>query len=60
MATLIELKKEVEEESGTSIKLTFSGANEAHILAKEIGEAGVGVILNPSRPFPGTWKSRRM
>lgn len=60
MATLITLKKEIEKESGTNIRLVFSGANEAHLLAKEIGEAGVGIILNPSRPFPGTWKSRRM
>ncbi|KAF5309156.1 hypothetical protein D9619_012722 [Psilocybe cf. subviscida] len=60
MATLINLKKETEAKSGKSIKLTFAGANEAHLLAKEIGEAGVGVILNPSRPFPGTWKSRRI
>lgn len=30
------------------------------MIAKEIGEAGVGVILIPSRPFPMTWKSKRM
>ncbi|KAF9474768.1 carbohydrate esterase family 9 protein [Pholiota conissans] len=60
MATLINLKKEIEELSGTDLQFVFEGANEAHLLAKEIGEAGVGVILNPSRPFPGTWKSRRI
>ncbi|KAG6911111.1 hypothetical protein DXG01_003851 [Tephrocybe rancida] len=60
MASLIRLKQEVEDDSGNTIKLTFSGANEAHLLAKEIGEAGVGVILAPSRPFPGTWESRRI
>lgn len=60
MASLISLKKEVEVKSGTSIQMTFSGANEAHLLAKEIGDAGIGVILQPSRPFPGAWKSRRM
>jgi hypothetical protein len=60
MASLISLKKEVEVKSGTSIQMTFSGANEAHLLAKEIGDAGIGIILQPSRPFPGTWKSRRM
>jgi hypothetical protein len=54
------LKKETEKKSGRTIKLTFAGANEAHLLAKEIGEAGVDVILNPSRPFPGTWKSKRI
>jgi hypothetical protein len=60
MASLINLKKEIETEHGTLIQFTFAGASEAHILAKEIGAAKVGIILNPCRPFPGTWKSRRM
>ena len=60
MASLINLKKEIEIEHRTHIRITFSGASEAHILAKEIGAAKVGVILNPARPFPATWKSRRM
>lgn len=60
MATLIELKKEIETKHQTKIQLTFSGAAEAHLLAKEIAGAGVGVILIPSRPLPTTWKSRRM
>ncbi|KAF8897048.1 hypothetical protein CPB84DRAFT_1781415 [Gymnopilus junonius] len=60
MASLINLKKEIEEQSGETLQITFAGANEAHLLAKEIGEAGIGVILNPSRPFPTTWKSRRI
>lgn len=60
MGSLIKLKEEIEEYSGSEIRLVFSGASEAHLLAKEIGRAGVGVILNPSRPFPGEWRSRRM
>jgi len=60
MATLIELKKEIEAEHKAKVQLSFSGASEAHLLAKEIGEAGIGVILNPARPFPTTWKERRM
>ncbi|KAF9012391.1 hypothetical protein BDQ17DRAFT_1419786 [Cyathus striatus] len=60
MATLIQLKKEVEKKTGSDLQLVFSGANEAHILAKEIGENGIGVILTPSRPFPTTWKSKRI
>jgi hypothetical protein len=54
------LKKEVENKSGQSMKLTLAGASEAHLLAQEIGKAGVGVILVPSRPFPGKWEQRRM
>jgi len=60
MATLIDLKKEIETKHKTKIRLTFSGAAESHLLAKEIAMAGVGVILIPLRPFPANWKSRRM
>ncbi|KAF6761228.1 hypothetical protein DFP72DRAFT_959128 [Ephemerocybe angulata] len=60
MASLIQLKEEVESHSGKAAQFTFSGANEAHLLAKEIGQAGVGVILTPARPFPGSWRSRRI
>jgi hypothetical protein len=60
MASLIQLKKEAEENSRRPIRLTFSGASEAHLLAKEIGQAGIGVILTSPRPFPATWESSRM
>ncbi|CAA7259139.1 unnamed protein product [Cyclocybe aegerita] len=60
IATLIKLKQEVEAFHGTTIQLTLAGANEAHLLAKEIGQAGIGVILAPSRSFPGTWRSQRI
>ncbi|KAL1759392.1 hypothetical protein FB107DRAFT_205135 [Schizophyllum commune] len=60
IASLILLKAEVEREKNTRIQLTLSGATEAHLLAKEISEANIGVIINPSRPFPGSWESRRI
>ncbi|KXN85387.1 hypothetical protein AN958_11487 [Leucoagaricus sp. SymC.cos] len=60
MATLIKLKQEVEGSIKTRLRMTFVGASEAHILAKEIGHAGIGVILRPVRPFPYTWKSKRI
>lgn len=60
MASLIRLKAEVENASGSAIQMTFTGASEAHLLAKEIGVSGVGVIVSPSRPFPSTWEKRRM
>lgn len=60
IATLIVLKKEVEVEVEKEIRLTITGGAEAHLLAKEIAEANVGVILNPSRPFPYVWEDRRM
>lgn len=38
MSSLLKLKTETEERWGTTIKMTFSGATEAHLLAKEIGK----------------------
>ncbi|KAH7913892.1 carbohydrate esterase family 9 protein [Hygrophoropsis aurantiaca] len=60
IATLIQLKREVEAVKGTRIPLTITGASEAHLLAEELGQAGVGVILNPARPFPANWEDRRI
>ncbi|KAF7334289.1 Carbohydrate esterase family 9 protein [Mycena sanguinolenta] len=59
IASLLLLKKEVEAAAGTPIRLTLAGATEAHLLAKEIGQAGVGVIVH-QRPFPTTWEERRI
>ncbi|KAJ7669296.1 carbohydrate esterase family 9 protein [Mycena polygramma] len=59
IASVLVLKKEVEAVSGTPIRLTLAGASEAHLLAKEIGEAGVGVIVE-QRPFPGMWEQQRI
>ena len=77
MSTLLILKREVEEMKGSTMRMIFTGAAEAHLIAEQIGErcvvvrqavlltvhegkAGVGVILNPARPFPTTWEDRRM
>ena len=37
MAALLKLKAEVEQNRGTAMRMVFSGAAEAHLLAKEIG-----------------------
>ncbi len=37
----------------------LAGAHEAHLLAKEIRNADVSVILIPSRQFPETWDKLR-
>jgi hypothetical protein len=60
MATLLNLKSEYEEFNGKTLRLTFVGASEAHLLADEIGNANVSVILTSPRPFPGYWEKRRM
>jgi hypothetical protein len=60
IATLIVLKREVERETRKTMKMTITGAAEAYMLAKELSESGVGVILNPARPYPYVWEGRRM
>ncbi|KAJ7178979.1 carbohydrate esterase family 9 protein [Mycena filopes] len=58
MATLLILKAEVENRLGSRMRMVFSGAAEAHILAKEIRNANVAVILD-AKPTVGTWEDRR-
>ncbi|KAH9918644.1 uncharacterized protein B0H18DRAFT_1030145 [Fomitopsis serialis] len=59
IATVIQLKEEVEVETGVPLKVIISGGAESHLLAKELGEASVGVILKPPRPYPLQWDFRR-
>ena len=51
MAMLLGLKYEYEETTGRRLKLTFSGARETHLIAKDIALAGVSVGLTSPRPF---------
>ncbi|KAF7428612.1 hypothetical protein PC9H_007839 [Pleurotus ostreatus] len=60
MASLIKLKAEVEAQTEIPIRLTFSGANEAHLIAEEIAAANIGVVLVQYRPFPSTWEKKRI
>jgi hypothetical protein len=59
MARLISIKREVEAEKGTKIRMVFHDATEAHLLAKEIAEAEIGVIVAPARAFPYTAEESR-
>ncbi|KAJ7512469.1 hypothetical protein B0H11DRAFT_1898948 [Mycena galericulata] len=59
IASLLVLKKEVEAAKGHTVRLTLAGATEAHLLAKKIGQAGVGVIVK-QRPFPAAWEQKRV
>ncbi|KAG2013293.1 hypothetical protein CC2G_010222 [Coprinopsis cinerea AmutBmut pab1-1] len=60
MASLLILKMDIENRIGSRMRMVFSGAAEAHLLAKEISFADVGVILNPARPYPMVWDQRRI
>ncbi|PFH51276.1 hypothetical protein AMATHDRAFT_142867 [Amanita thiersii Skay4041] len=60
MASLLILKADVEEKIGSRMRMVFSGASEAHLLAQEIRDGDVGVILKPIRPYPLVWDQRRI
>ncbi|KAE9395829.1 carbohydrate esterase family 9 protein [Gymnopus androsaceus JB14] len=60
IATLISLKKEAEAIHGNPIRLTIAGAVESHLLARELAEANVGVVVGPIHPFPDSWENRRI
>ncbi|KAJ6616478.1 carbohydrate esterase family 9 protein [Mycena sp. CBHHK59/15] len=59
IASVLAMKKVVEASTGTPMRVTLAGATEAHLLAKEIGQAGVGVIVQ-QRPYPSKWEQRRI
>ncbi|KAJ6469481.1 hypothetical protein C8R45DRAFT_432289 [Mycena sanguinolenta] len=59
IASLLVLKKQVEAAKGTPMQLTIAGATEAHLLAKEIAAAGVGVLIE-QRPYPSRWEQKRL
>ncbi|KAG6835004.1 hypothetical protein H0H93_005679, partial [Arthromyces matolae] len=60
MTTLLKLKANYESWSGNSLRLTFTGAAEAHLLADEISDAGVSVVITSPRPYPGAWENQRI
>ncbi|KAI0761058.1 hypothetical protein BD413DRAFT_486566, partial [Trametes elegans] len=54
------LRSEVEADLGNKIKVTLVGATEAHLVAPEIGEANIGVLIAQTRPFPHNWEEWRL
>ncbi|KZT11046.1 uncharacterized protein LAESUDRAFT_809876 [Laetiporus sulphureus 93-53] len=60
IATLIDLKHEVELVTGVRMKMTISGGTEAHLLAEELAGADIGVILKPPRSYPYDWDRKRI
>lgn len=53
IATVIQLKGDIEKQTGIPLRVVISGGGESHILAKELGEASIGVLLKPPRPYVG-------
>jgi hypothetical protein len=65
IAALLRVKREVEEaiasalDRSNTIRLVILGGAEAHLVAPELAEAGVGVVLAPFQSYAGTWDQRR-
>lgn len=68
IATALRIKSEIEGMLETSkvagvtqrLKVAIIGGAESHMVAKELGEAGVGVILSPLQSIGDSWDSRRV
>ncbi|KAJ4001803.1 carbohydrate esterase family 9 protein [Lentinula boryana] len=60
MASLIMLRAEVDAKIGGQMRMVFVGATEAWLLAKELSQARVGVILTSLKPVAATWDQRRI
>ncbi|OLN81045.1 hypothetical protein CCHL11_09415 [Colletotrichum chlorophyti] len=65
IATLLDLKASVEEaiamvqNTASRIRLVIVGGAEAHLVARDLAEAGVGVILAPMQSYAVSWDQRR-
>ncbi|GAA5942389.1 uncharacterized protein JCM15063_006228 [Sporobolomyces koalae] len=61
IASLILLKREIETRAHGrySLKWIIAGGQEAHLVADELAQASIGVILSPPRSFPESWDARR-
>ncbi|KAF9076825.1 hypothetical protein BDP27DRAFT_1312651 [Rhodocollybia butyracea] len=60
MASLILLRHEVDGKIGGQMRMVFIGATESWLLAKEIGQARIGVILTSLKPVATKWDERRI
>ncbi|KAJ4002579.1 hypothetical protein NW752_001093 [Fusarium irregulare] len=65
IATALRIKSEIEGMLETSnvaqrLKMAIIGGAESHMVAKELGQAGVGVILSPLQSIGDSWDSRRV
>ncbi|KAF7551896.1 hypothetical protein G7046_g7586 [Stylonectria norvegica] len=65
IATALKIKSEIEDvmltadNTASKIKLAIIGGGEAHIVAKDLAAASVGVILSPLQSFGEMWDQRR-
>jgi imidazolonepropionase-like amidohydrolase len=59
IASVLRLKKQVEEASGSELKVVIIGGAESFLLADELAAAKVGVVLTPLLSYRAEWEQRR-
>lgn len=60
ISTLLRVKADVEKaNSGKPLHVAIHGGAEAHLVAKELATADVGVILSAAQPLGMSWDARR-
>jgi len=59
ISALLRLKSTVESESKTTLRLVVLGAAESYLVAKELADADVAVVLAPLLPWAQSWDQRR-
>eukprot|EP01119_Soliformovum_irregulare_P019141 TRINITY_DN6005_c0_g3_i1.p1 TRINITY_DN6005_c0_g3~~TRINITY_DN6005_c0_g3_i1.p1 ORF type:complete len:897 (+),score=188.82 TRINITY_DN6005_c0_g3_i1:43-2691(+) len=59
ISTLLHIKKENDAKYSLNTSLVIVGGAEAHLLAQQLGEASVTVVLAPPRCVPANWEQRR-
>ncbi|KAI4747808.1 hypothetical protein E4T50_01856 [Aureobasidium sp. EXF-12298] len=59
ISALLRLKSTVESASKTPLRLVVLGAAESYLVAKELADADVAVVLAPLLPWAQSWDQRR-
>ncbi|KAL1901025.1 hypothetical protein Sste5346_002090 [Sporothrix stenoceras] len=59
IASLLNVKTEVEEASSSKIRLTILGGAESHLVADALAAAKVSVVLAPLNSYSTSWEQRR-
>ncbi|KAK4119149.1 hypothetical protein N657DRAFT_666849 [Parathielavia appendiculata] len=59
IASLLKVKRVVEEATQTPLRLVIYGGAESHLVAEQLAAAKVGVVLAPAFAYRASWDQRR-
>lgn len=58
IASIIQIKQQLKQQFGYSVKFIILGGAEAHLVAMHLQQSSIPVILMPARCIPNTWSQR--